>query len=118
MKLDLTVNGKDLNMAEVGAGLDASWKHKNVDGSSFDPSLHAGYSYDLVGDRVEVTSAFAAGGGTFVSQGADPARSRIDAGAGLSYQTTDNWQFSANYDYNFKEDFSAHSGYLRAGYRF
>lgn len=115
---NLNVNSDSLNILEIGVGVDASWMHQNMDGSYLKPALHAAYRYDLIGDNVETTSTFAGGGAAFQTDGMDPARSTFNVGAGLSYMATNNWEFSANYDYEFKSDYGAHSGLVRAAYKF
>lgn len=115
---NLDVNSDSLNVLDIGVGVDASWLHQNMDGSYLKPALHAAYRYDLIGDNVETTSTFAGGGAAFQTNGMDPARSTFNVGAGLSYMATNNWEFSANYDYEFKSDYGAHSGLVRAAYKF
>jgi outer membrane autotransporter protein len=114
----LRVDQDSLNVFELGVGVTAAWQYETASGMDVEPSLHAGYRYDLVGDEVESTNRFIGGGQAFNTQGADPARSTFNAGAGLKLFTTDNWEFSANYDFEFKSDYDAHSGYLRAGVKF
>jgi outer membrane autotransporter protein len=116
--LNQTVDSDSLNIFELGVGADAGWDFQNADGSHTKPSLHLGYRYDLIGDEVEATTTFAGGGAAFGTQGPDPARSTFVAGAAVDFYSTANWELSVNYDYTFKEDFDAHSGFLRAGYNF
>ena len=115
---NLHVDGDSLNMFEVGLGLNASWLSQNASGSYWQPSLHAGVRHDLVGDKVVSTNNFTGGGAAFRTEGFDPAQTMVDAGAGLKYYSTANWEFTANYDYELKADYGAHSGYLRAAYKF
>jgi outer membrane autotransporter protein len=115
---NLDVDSDSLNALNLGVGLDASWLHQNADGSYLKPALHAAYRYDLIGDNLQTTSTFTGGGAAFETQGMDPARSTFNVGAGLNYMATNNWEFSANYDYEFKSDYGAHSGTVRAAYKF
>ncbi len=115
---NLTVDMDSMNIAELGVGLDASWNLKQSNGAMMEPKIGVGYRYDFVGDNIQATSSFAGGGGTFASQGPDPAQGTFDVGVALNYHTTDNWQFTLNYDFEMKQDFDAHSGFVRAGYRF
>ncbi|MEZ0260833.1 MAG: autotransporter domain-containing protein [Alphaproteobacteria bacterium] len=116
--LNLNVRGKDVTIAELGVGVKAKWEYKQDDGSKFLPELHGGYRYDLVGDAVEATSAFTGGGGSFATTGSSPARSRLNFGAGLTYQTSSSWELHAGYDLDLKQDYHAHSGTVRASIRF
>ena len=116
--LNQVVDQDSVDIFELGVGVDASWQYETASGMEFVPSLHAGYRYDLVGDEVEATARFTGAGAAFTTQGADPARSAFNVGGAMKLYTTDNWEFSANYDFNFKSDYDAHAGYLRAGVKF
>lgn len=59
-----------------------------------------------------------AGGSTFEVDGVDPANSAFGIGAGLKFFDTSGWDFTANYDFTFKSEYEAHSGFLRAAYEF
>lgn len=111
---NLAVNDSSLNVLNLGVGADARWDIKHTDGSHLKPLLHVGYTYDAIGDTVQANSAFTGGGGAFQTTGASPARSAVDAGAGLTYTTAGNIDLSANYDYQYKADYDAHTGWLRA----
>lgn len=115
---NLTVDMESMDIAELGIGADASWDLRQSNGAMLRPSMGIGYRYDLVGDAVQATSSFAAGGAAFASQGPDPAQSAVDLGASLDYLTTDNWQLTVNYNFEYREDFEAHSGFARAAYKF
>jgi autotransporter family porin len=115
---NLEVDTDDQYIFELGLGLEASWLHELEDGSYLKPSLVAGYRYDLADDEVEATSTFTGGGVAFKTEGFDPQNHTFRLGAGLAFYTTANWELSANYDYELKEDYDAHNGYLRAAYRF
>lgn len=115
---NLTVDNDNLNILEFGVGATIDWDLKHRDGSVLRPTVNAEYRYDVMGDEVETTSNFTAGGGSFKTKGFDPAQSSFNVGAGLEYETTNNWAFSADYNYNFKEDYGAHSAQIRASYKF
>ncbi|TAL39346.1 MAG: autotransporter outer membrane beta-barrel domain-containing protein, partial [Alphaproteobacteria bacterium] len=115
---NLNVVQDNMNIVELGLGGEVKWEIHGAQGYITTPSLHAGYRYDLVGDRIETTSTFTGGGAAFTSPGADPARSRFNAGADLKFYTTGTWQFKAAYDFDYKQDYYAHSGVLRAAVKF
>lgn len=114
------VASSTMHALNVGIGGTASWKMKNADGSVMKPSIRAGYAYDVTGDRVETTSSFTGdpAATTFRTTGADPARHQFTGGVGMTYMTAADWDLSANYDYKYKTDYSAHSGVLRASSHF
>lgn len=116
--LNLDVDTDNQVIFELGVGLDAAWDVQLDDGSVMQPSLHAGYRYDLVGDEVESTATFTGGGAAFNTDGYDAQRSTFDVGAGVSFFTTNNWEVTADYTYEIKEDYDAHNGFLRAAYSF
>ncbi|MDB5490617.1 MAG: hypothetical protein JWO78_466 [Micavibrio sp.] len=115
---NLNVNSDSLNALNLGVGVDAVWDIQNHDGSKLQPSLTAGYRYDVIGDSLDSNASFTGGGAAFKTQGVDPARSTYTAGAGLKYYATNNWELSARYNFDAKEDYTAHAGLLRASYKF
>jgi len=115
---NLHVNQSSYNELNLGAGLKAGWAFKNDDGSWIKPSLHASYRYNVLNDDIKANTAFAAGGPTFTTNGLNPGRSTFNAGADLKFLATTNWEFSAGYDFTAKSQYTAHSGILRAGYKF
>jgi outer membrane autotransporter protein len=109
----LSVDSQTFNSLKLGIGATAAWHLKNSDGSRLTPSISAGYAYDAIGDTIDTTAQFIAGGPAFQTMGAKPARSEVNGGLGLTYTTTANWDLSANYDYTHKENYDAHTGVLR-----
>ncbi len=114
----LVVSPDDMDIFEIGVGVDASWLFQNADGSHFSPELSIGYRYDFADDKVEASSTFVGGGAAFKTEGADAQQSTFELGAGFTYYSTDNWELSAEYDFEHKEDFDSHAGLFRAAYRF
>ena len=114
----LIVNQDSVDIVELGVGLDASWLFHNADGSYFSPVVSVGYRYDFADDEVSMTSRFVAGGAAFQTNGFDPQASTVNGGVGFTYFSTDNWELTAEYDYEWKEDYGAHAGMARAAYRF
>lgn len=115
---NLVVDQDEVSLFELGVGVDASWLYQQADGSYLEPELRAGYRYDLIGDEYETTSRFTGGGASFKTEGFDPAQSTFNVGGSLTYYAVNNWEFTANYDFEVKSDYDAHSGYLRAAYKF
>lgn len=115
---NLNVAGDDLNVFELGLGAELAWDLEADGGEKVRPALNIGYRHDLVGDNVETTSTFTGGGASFQTQGVDPAQGTFNVGASLGVALQNNWELSADYDYEVKEDYDAHSGYVRAGYKF
>ena len=115
---DLNVSGNSQSLLELGAGIKAGWIYGESDGSIIKPQLRAGYRYALVDDRIDDTAQFTGGGGTFTTQGPNPARSSVNLGGTLRYYTPSRWSFTASYDFDWKQSYTANAGYIKAGYRF
>lgn len=107
-----------LQILEFGAHLSAEATFHDQNGGAFTPALHAGYRYDVIGDRVATTASFAGGGAAFGVKGADPAQGTFNIGGGFSWDMPSGVNLSAQYDYQAKSDYDKHSGYVRGGYRF
>jgi outer membrane autotransporter protein len=117
----LRVSGDKLNIFEIGVATDVKWDLQQADGSILQPKLGVGVRHDLVGDEYQTTNnviGVPGPGTSFRTKGFDPAQTTFNIGAGLTYFSTTNWELSAAYDYEVKSDFDAHSGSLRAAYRF
>ncbi len=115
----LTVNSEDISVLELGVGVDASWLYQQADGSYLKPEVRAGVRYDFLDEEVESTASFVGVAGTsFKTKGFDPAQTTFNLGLGLTYFSTTNWELSADYDFEVKEDFDSHAGVLRAAYKF
>lgn len=115
---NLNVSANSQDELDFGVGAKMTWLLRSYYGPVMKPMVHVGYSYAAIDDRVETTSTFAgAAPGTnpsFVTQGPTPERSRFDIGAGLAYWTLENWELSANTNYEYRTDYHAYSGILRA----
>lgn len=115
---NLSVDNEELDLFELGIGATAEWDLHDDQGQSIRPSVNVGYRYDLIGDEIQTTSNFTGGGASFETDGADPARSTFNIGTAVTYELDNNWALTADYDYEIKSDFDAHSGMVRAGYKF
>lgn len=113
---DNTVASNGQNALGLGIGGTAAWKIHGQDDDVFKPSLHAGYTYEAIDDKVQTSSSFVGDPAStiFINEGASPARSIFDVGAKVVYSTKANWDFSANYDFQAKEDYTSNTGELRA----
>ena len=115
---DLHVDGNSESLLEAGPGVKAGWVITDSSGGVVRPQLRAGYRYAVVDDKIEDTSQFTAGGGTFTTQGPSPARSSVDLGTSLRYSAPSNWNFTASYDFDWKSNYTSNAGVIKAGYRF
>ncbi len=117
----LIVAPSAISSLDLGGRLQAAWRLKYAGMGGYNmpsddvikPSLHVGYYYDAIGDTIEHTATFVGGGSSFTATGSKPAQGRLNAGAGLSFTTSSDWGLSANYDYDYKTGYNAHSGVVR-----
>ena len=107
----------NLDILELGVSFDMSYDYQ-TNGGMMQPHLSAGYRYDVIDDEVQASSTFIGGGPAFQTEGFDPAEHRFDLGAGFTYFSSNNWEFTADYVYDFRTDFDSHSGVLKAAYNF
>jgi outer membrane autotransporter protein len=112
------VASDDLQILEFGGKLKVEAKFEDHAGGSITPNLHAGYAYDVIGDKVATSARFAGGGTAFQTEGFEPAQHTLSGGAGLTWKTASDFELNLNYDYEYKSDYEAHSGFVRAGYKF
>ncbi len=115
---NLTVDADTLSIFELGANVEVSTTQEFTDGSAIKPSLSLGVRHDLIGDEFEASNTFAGGGNAFKVEGFDPAQTTFSAGAGVTYFSADQWELSAEYDFEAKSDYQSHSGLLKAAYKF
>jgi uncharacterized protein with beta-barrel porin domain len=114
---NLNVEGNRQTALDVGVDANIAWKIKNADGAQLKPSVHAGYAYAAIDDRIDTTSTFTgAAAGTnpsFTTTGPTPERNQFLTGAAISYEMVSNWDVSANYNYEYRSDYTAQSGVVR-----
>jgi autotransporter-associated beta strand protein len=115
--LNLSVASQNYDMLQSGLG--AKLDHSFDTGCGIlTPEVHARWLYDFIADKQETTSSFAGGGGSFATQGFDPARNALNVGGRLALVTKGNWSFDANYDFEYKQDFTSHTGWADIRYKF
>lgn len=115
--LNLSVDTQDKDALEFSVGTEVAYNIA-THGGTLTPSAHVGYTYDVIGDDIQTASNFTGGGATFNTDGADPAQSTFNVGAGLTYYSNDVIDLSLNYDAQIKEDYVGHAGYLKAVRKF
>ncbi|MBI2790854.1 MAG: autotransporter domain-containing protein [Gammaproteobacteria bacterium] len=82
----------------------------------YQPELHLNAFYDFIGDRFETTSQFVGSGPSFTTSGFKPAQDSYNIGASVSIFGDNNVTLTASYDFDFKDDYTANSGFLRLRY--
>ncbi len=115
--LNLGVNRQHYNMLESGLGMKFE-RPFDTGNSTVIPEVHAKWLYDIINGTQATTSTFSGGGGSFATQGFNPARNALDLGAKLTLATKWNWSLETNYDFEYKEDFTSHTGWADIKYSF
>ena len=115
--LNLSLNSQNYDMLESGLGMKFE-RPFDTESATIIPEVHAKWLYDIIDDNQATTSTFSGGGGSFATQGFNPARNALDLGTRLTLATKANWTLDANYDFEYKEDFTSHTGWADIRYRF
>ena len=110
---NLSIDSEGLNTLEFGVGVDVRKDYVQKNGAILSPEISLGYRYDVIGDAVETTSTFAAGGASFRTEGADPDQDTLNLGFGVGYTTPANTELTVSYDYEHKDEFNSHSALIR-----
>jgi len=115
--MDLTVKAQNYDLAQSGFGIKLDYPLDTKYGKLV-PELRFKWLYDWIGDSQATTSTFNGGGGSFATNGFTPAQSSWDFGTKLTLYSKKNWTCAANYDFELKDDFYGHYGYVNAKYSF
>ncbi|MCX5679577.1 MAG: autotransporter-associated beta strand repeat-containing protein [Candidatus Omnitrophica bacterium] len=115
--LNLSVNRQNYDFAQTGFGVKFDYPLNTKHGRLV-PELRVKWLYDWIGDAQQNASTFTGGGGSFATNGFNPAQSSWDFGAKLTMFTKNNVTVAINYDLELKEDFYGHYGYVNAKYSF
>ena len=115
--LDLSVASQGYNMLESGLGMKLD-RPFEVSYGTLTPEVHLRWLYDFINDKQATASTFAGGGGSFATQGFTPARNALNVGGRMALVTKGNWSFDANYDFEYKQDFTSHTGWADIRYKF
>jgi outer membrane autotransporter protein len=115
--LNLKIDRQRYNLFQTGLGAKVAYPviKKSL---QITPELHAKWLYDFAGDAQQATSTFTGGGASFVTTGFEPPRSSGNIGAKLTIMTESNWSVSLNYDFEMKQDFYSHNGWVNLRYEF
>lgn len=116
----LHVQTEDASSLDLGIGTDISWIYRKKSGSYIKPKVSVKASYDAMGEAIQTSNRFLAANDRdrFTTEGADPAQFAMNGGVGFAYFDVDNWEMSAEYDLTYKQDYLAHTGFLKLGYKF
>lgn len=114
----LSVDTDSLNRLETTLGLNWGMQCDYEDGSSIAPFARMELGYEWLGEEIETTSRFAAGGPNFNTVDEDPEQFRYSASLGMTYDSGDNWHATLGYSFDGKSDYQSHSGQIRVTFDF
>jgi len=115
---DLRVDYDDADALDLGAGLEAGWDIAQASGAVLSPRVRAGVRHDVIADEVAATSTFRGGGPAFRTVGAEPSATTLSAGVEINYRLAESWEVAASYDADWRSDYDAQVGMVRATYKF
>lgn len=115
--LNLNVDTDNIDMLQGKLGVDFGYEYKTPN-TSIRPEIRLGVLHDIIGDEQATTSSFTGVGTSFSTNGADVAKTSFVAGAGVDLVRNNGLTLSADYDYETKDAYDAHSGMIRARYAF
>lgn len=116
--LNLNVKTQDLDKVEAGVGLKLSTLYTLSETSKIIPSLQVGYRRAIVNDAVELNSSLTGGGSAFTLNGMTPAADTFNVGTTVKFIASEKIDVIGSYNFDYKEDYSAHSGFIRLSYKF
>jgi uncharacterized protein with beta-barrel porin domain len=114
--LNLKVDSQDYDMLQTGFGAKFEYPLESKYGT-FTPEIHAKWLYDFIGDKQQTTSTFSGGGGSFATNGFKPAQSTYDFGTKVSLITKNDVTLGVEYDFQIKEDYWEHTGWVNVSYK-
>lgn len=109
------VNYDDLDALLLGLGVKFSYDHQ-MERAMVSPEIHANVSYDFIGDNQTSHSQFVQFGPSYETVGASPARMDYNLGLSLTTYGKSGLGISLSYDFDWKENYRAHSGFVRVRY--
>ncbi|MFO1258133.1 MAG: autotransporter outer membrane beta-barrel domain-containing protein [Gammaproteobacteria bacterium] len=112
---NLSVQNENLNALFAGFGVKLEYDYV-YKGDRIVPEAHVNAFYDFIGERQEANSSLFGTGAAFNSKSFYPANDSYEIGAGVNFYTGPNALLSINYDYHFKKDFHANTGFLKIRY--
>jgi len=113
---DQMVDGSNHNALLTGLGVKITYDMDSYL-SLLQPEMHFNVFYDFYGSAMQITSQFTGGGPSFVTAGAKPAQTSFDLGTGFVFiSKKTGLLLQMTYDFNAKEQYTAHSGFMRLWY--
>ncbi len=116
--LNLKVRNDSSSFFETRLGAKLSRKFSITAETVIAPEFSVSYGYDFAGSKQKMTSNFIGQQTTFDSSSARVAQGSLKFGSGINIYTNDTATISANYDYEHRKNYQAHTGNLKFKYSF
>jgi len=111
--MNLFVQYDNLEELKLAGGLKVGLFHE-VGDCLFVPQIHGAITHDFITDPQSSTASFIGGGTNFVTPGFEPDDTSFLIGANLEWWFKNKQNYlNLQYDFEFKEDFNMHSGFLK-----
>jgi|GEM_PF-2311979 len=112
------IQGEDYDRLELGLSGELN-KTFQINDMLVTPRLTLGVYHDFEAEAQSVTAAFAAAPtSTFTVTGAEPEDTRYTAGFGVQMLKGESFSADVEYNYNWQDDFDAHTGALKLRWEF
>lgn len=109
--IDLVVNPQGYDFLQSGLGAKIEIPVKNsANNLDWVPEFHALWMYEFIGDEASSTSRFTSGTTTFKTTGFSPEQSSFNLGTGVTYNINDSVSLNLKYDFEYRTDYTGHSG--------
>lgn len=115
--LNLEVSSQNYDLLESGIGMKLAYP-LTFSSCTITPEVRAMWLYDFIGDKQQTTSSFVGGGISFDTYGVRPARSSYDFGGTLLLEIDSGLSIAGDYDYEVKDGYINHAGYVTVKYDF
>jgi outer membrane autotransporter protein len=113
-----SIREEDFDTLQAGVGVKLVDSYEINKCYLLQAEVHIMGFYDAFNDRMQTTSQFVGAGPSFKTFGFTPARGSLNLGTSFALFNIFDYVFTGEYDFYAKEDYRAHSGFLRMRYEF
>ncbi|MFT5427248.1 MAG: outer membrane autotransporter protein [Gammaproteobacteria bacterium] len=116
--VNLTVDDEEADFLQSTLGVSLSKEMETNNGTKYTPEAHIAWLHEYLDENQNNTSTFTGGGGSFTTNGFDPADDSVNIGASVAIYNNNNIDVRAAYDFEAKSDYDSHTGQLTLRYNF
>lgn len=116
--LNLAVQNNRSNFFETRFAATLSYNFLTIQGAKITPDITISYGYDFAATKQVTNSNFIGQLSSFVSNGSKIVQGSWRIGTGLKIYYSDAIVVSANYDFDYKENYHGHTGSIKLKYSF